>query len=558
MLNENLLLFPPDKKLITQPEIIKPDLDAWMDERERVLTKCLAEPSFRTAFIAECKEDPIYWMQHTAWAFDPRKGNEAEQPFIPWDFQERIVRELTELLFKCLKDPSFVGENIVIDKARDMGGSFIVLYTFMWFFMFHESSFIIGSRKEEEVDKIGDMDTPFEKLRYNLRRQPEFLLPPGYDLDSKKYNKERLLTLKPSGHGGPQIVGESANENFGRGGRALAALCDEFQKWQFDDQAWRSLSGTCKVRIALGTPDGPFNKFARLVHGKDNEKIKHIRLHWYYHPDRRKNLQERNGKMWSEWLQAMTEKESIETMAREYLLDYNLSQKGIIFEDTFNEDVHCDPNLEIDYNSPILRICDPGLTFAWLYAQVTDDGQMFFHKELVIDQAILENVMDNMINISNTLFEDCEFETAIGDPQGQSRLVAGQQDADYTLMQRLWGIAVNSRWLANIQSKQREKMRITTLNNKLGERIYNNEPAIKINPIGCPLLVEAFKGGYRREVDKSGQVLDTVDRRHPWADIMDCAGMAAVYKFLIQTGKVSSLSFVKKEKKWTSGNRRSS
>lgn len=535
-----------------------PDLEYWESERERVLTRCLVDEEFRAAFIAECKEDPVFWMQYTAWAFDPRLGPKAEQPFIPWDFQEDIVRRLTALLFRCLADETFVGENWVLDKARDMGGSFIILYTFLWFFLFHESSFIIGSRKEEEVDKIGDMDTPFEKLRYNLRRQPEFLLPLGYDIDSKKYNKERLLTLKPSGHGGPQIVGESANENFGRGGRALAALCDEFQKWQYDDQAWRSLTGTCKVKIALGTPDGPFNKFARLVHGKDNEKVTHIRLWWYLHPKRRKGLVERNGKMWSEWLQAMIEKEDVETMAREYLLDYNLSQKGIIFQDVFNEEVHCDPNLTINpSDGPILRICDPGLTFAWAWMQFTDDGEIKVAKELVKDDAVLENVMDNMIDISNDMFEDCEFEVAIGDPQGASRLVAGQMVADYTQMQRMYGIVVNSRWLANIPAKQREKMRITMLTSVLQERMWDNSPVFKINSKECPLLVEAFKGGYRREVDKSGNVLDTVDRRHPWADIMDCVGMGVVFKRLIQNGKVKSLSFKKKEKSWTSGNRRS-
>lgn len=552
-------LILPDKEL-KLPEGFNPKtatMDEWEAERYRVLQQCLIDPYYRAVFIEQCKDDPIYWIQQTGWAHDPRKGIKGKKPFIPWEFQEAFILKLSALLFRCLNEEDFVGENFVIDKARDMGGSFMVLFTFVWFFMFHGGSFIIGSRKEEEVDKIGDMDTPFEKLRYILTDQYEFLLPPGYDINSKKYNKERLLTLHPSGKAGPQIVGESANENFGRGGRALAALCDEFQKWQYDDAAWRALSGTCPIRIALGTPDGPFNKFARLVHGKDDEKCEHIRLYWWMHPGRNKGLEERNNKKWSPWLQAMTEKENIETMAREYLLDYNLSQKGIIFEDTFNEDLHCDPDLKIDAGSPILRICDPGLHFAWLWAQVTEDGQFLIHKELIIEDAVLENVMDNMIDISNDMFEGCDFEVAVGDPQGASRLVAGQKDADYTLMHRLYGVTVNSRWLSSIQASQREKMRITMLQSKLQERIFNNEPVVKINSKHCPILVEAFKGGYRREVDKSGEVLATVDRRHPWADIMDCAGMGAVFKFLIQNGKMKSLNFVKKEKSWTNGNRRS-
>jgi hypothetical protein len=80
-----------------------------------------------------------------------------------------------------------------------------------------------------------------------------------------------------------------------------------------------------------------------------------------------------------------------------------------------------------------------------------------------------------------------------------------------------------------------------------------NRPQLVINSKWCPILVEAFKGGYRRKVDKSGQVLETIDRRHPWADIMDCAGMAAVYKFMIQASNVRHLQVKKMEKSWKAG-----
>jgi hypothetical protein len=252
----------------------------------------------------------------------------------------------------------------------------------------------------------------------------------------------------------------------------------------------------------------------------------------------------------------MKEQNDAETMAKEYLLDYNSSLKGRLFEN-FNEDIHCDNNLEIDPDLPILRVCDPGKTFAWLFTQADLDNQrLLIHHELVMDEAYLDQVMENMEDISNTRFEDHEdFEQAIGDPQGATRLVASQTDADYVLMQRNWGITVNSAWLAQTKSTQREKQRITMLQRLISQRDDYNRACLVINKQFCPRLVEAFKGGYRRKVDKQGQVQDAIDRRHPWADVMDCAGMAAVFKFMIRNGNVRHLSIKKSDKKWKAGNR---
>lgn len=548
-------------ELILKPST-KPDVEWWEAERERLLTECLKKPEVLKAFVEECRVNPIFWMQYTAWAYDPRKtAQNIEEPFVPWDFQEEMILQLVASLQKAQVD-TMHRENFAVDKARDMGASFCVLYVFQWFWQFHGASFIIGSRKEEEVDKIGDMDTPFEKLRFNLIRQPQFLLPPGFDIRSKKYSKERLLSSRPPGEGGAQIVGESSNENFGRGGRALAAFCDEFQKWEFDDESWRSLSGTVKVRIAVGTPDGPFNKFAKLVNpefcralNETPEKVTHIRLHWWKHPDRQVGLEMRNGQAWSKWLAMMREQNDLETMSKEYLLDYNSSQKGRLFEN-FNEDIHCNPELEIDPNLEILRICDPGKTFCWLWVQPDmDNRRLLIHRELVMDEAYLDQVMENEENISNTHFENCEFETPIGDPQGATRLVASQTDADYVLMQRNWGITINSKWCSIIPSTKREPGRITALQMLMNNRDDFNRSQLVINSKWCPILVEAFKGGYRRKVDKSGVVLETIDRRHPWADVMDCAGMAAVYKFMMNHGNLRSLQIKKMEKGWKAGRR---
>lgn len=532
-----------------------PDLNWWLEERERVFRLCRADSTYRQAFIEQCKEDPIFWLQYTAWAFDPRKlGDDVIQPLIPWQYQEEFVTKLVGILNRARADFLYE-ESIVIDKARDMGASFCTLLVFQWFWQFHDTSFIIGSRKEEEVDKAGDMDTPFEKLRFQIRRQPDFLLPPGFDIDSKRFSKELIISSKPPGMGGAQIVGESANPDFGRGGRALAAFCDEFQKWPFDEASWRSLSGTVKVRIALGTPDGPFSKFATLINGDAQgrlpQKREHIRLHWWLHPERAIGLEERNGQKWSPWLQMKSEAVDSETLAKEYLLDYNTSTKGIIM-DTFNESIHVDETLEIDEKADTLCVLDPGITFGVTWHQRDDDGTYKQFYELLLEEAHLDEVGSAIHEINSKHFPGINVEY-IGDPQGASRLVPGQVQADYVTLQRKHGIQVHSIWLARIQAQQREKARITALRMKLDERIPGTgKPGLLIHP-RCAVTIQAFKGGYRRMVDKSGQVLETVDRRHPWCDAMDCTGMGAMYWYLIRTGKLRALNVKKQsveEKRW--------
>jgi hypothetical protein len=199
-------------------------------------------------------------------------------PFILYDFQEKAVLEIQRAIE--------AGEDLLIEKSRDMGVSWIVLMVFEWFWLFKRGSdFRVGSRKEEYVDKLGDIDTLIEKIRFDLKKKPLWLLPKGFNFDS---HCGYMRVINPEL--GNTIIGESANANFGSGGRRKAVLLDEYSKW--DDSiaksAWTSTADVTPCRIPISTPLGSANKFGLLANGTQ-EKIKKLTLHWTLHPKKTKD-----------------------------------------------------------------------------------------------------------------------------------------------------------------------------------------------------------------------------------------------------------------------------
>lgn len=252
---------------------------ANIEYRQKLLQQAAADPALGSELFKICKNDIIYWINLTAWTKDTRIEPPIN-PFICYDFQIPFTLKVQRYVKEGLGD-------LGVEKTRDMGVSWMVLYVFQHFFQFSEGSdFRVGSRKEEFVDKIGVIDTLLEKVRFNLERQPLFLMPKGFETvrefrDNTTYMK---LVNKVNSN---SIIGESANAHFGSGGRSRAVLLDEFAKWDtgIDENAWTSTADVTRCRIPVSTPVGSANKFARLMRGT-REKIEKETLHWTLHPEK--------------------------------------------------------------------------------------------------------------------------------------------------------------------------------------------------------------------------------------------------------------------------------
>ena len=238
-------------------------------QRAKLLTACEQDAQTRAQVRELFRRDILFAFNLWFWTFDTRTDSK-HLPFITYGFQDEAITKLNDAIN--------LGRDVFIDKSRDMGATWLVLGTFTWRFLTQMGEeFRVGSRKEDFVDKVGDMGSLFEKMRYLLNRLPWFLLPQGFDAKRdmpymKMVNKEL----------GSAVIGEATNENFARGDRKKAVLFDEFQTWEKGDEAWRSASDATPCKIALGTPQGEGNKFAEL-HRTEEVKTK-IHLIWYTHP----------------------------------------------------------------------------------------------------------------------------------------------------------------------------------------------------------------------------------------------------------------------------------
>lgn len=279
--------------------------------RAQIALNAESDPLKQAAAIELASRDPIFFIENFCWTFDPRKEIQ-DLPFILYDYQKDYVHWLVERIEK--------GEDGLTEKSRDMGATYTALCVLLWFWRFRPNSrFLIGSRKEDLVDGKTESqdDAPlFKKLDYNIDRWPAWFLPAGFD---KKIHRTFLNLANPENSS--QISGESANEDFGRGGRYKAVMFDEFGFWDFDTEAWKATSQSSPCRLPISTA-APYGKFKRLRFGTDGEKILIKTLLWSQHPNKDQT-----------WYEKEKARSDADTFAQEVDISYETSAKGAVYGD---------------------------------------------------------------------------------------------------------------------------------------------------------------------------------------------------------------------------------
>lgn len=256
----------------------------------------------------------IHFINTFCYTFDPKR-EPYHFRFVLFPFQEELVRELVRAIME--------GYDLFTDKCREMGATYTTVDVLLYFWLFVPgSNFLLGSRKEDYVDntKAGSEltnkeESLFGKLEYTIARIFDQVLPLGFD---PKRNLSYMTLTNPEN--GNVISGESANDNFSRGGRQKAILLDEFAFWDSDSAAWGSTADTTNCRIVLTTPGIRPSKAKRLRFGEDGEEIKVLSLP--YHLDPRKD---------EAWLTAQRKRRSTEDFAREIMIDWQGSLTGIVY-----------------------------------------------------------------------------------------------------------------------------------------------------------------------------------------------------------------------------------
>lgn len=200
------------------------------------------------------RKNPAEFINHWCDTYDPRNaGKKDKMTRMPLTMFER-QNELVEFLHSMIEE----SENGLIEKARDMGATWVCCAFSVWLWLFWPGSSVgWGSRKEQLVDKLGDPDSIFEKMRMIITGLPPEFIPEGLN------PKEHLTFMKMiNPENGSTITGEGG-DNIGRGGRKLIYFKDESAHYERPEKIEAALADNTNVQIDISSVNGLGNVFHR-------------------------------------------------------------------------------------------------------------------------------------------------------------------------------------------------------------------------------------------------------------------------------------------------------
>lgn len=299
-----------DPTEVPQPRVDPRYLDAWPDRpirdilRERAgrLKIIRKDPKALAAAKVFYKTHPVEFIEDWLFTYDPRRDGAKFIPFILFQKQKDFIHWLNDR-FEGRQDG-------IAEKSRDMGATWLCVAWSVWRFLFHGGVKVgFGSRKEELVDKLGDNDSIFEKIRLVLRRLPREFKPKGWNV---RIHDNHLKLINPEN--GSTITGEGG-DNIGRGGRSSIYFLDEAAHIAHPQAVDAALDDNSDCKISISTPNGTGNTFYKK---RMSGKFAVFTFHWKDHPCKT-----------PEWYEEQKRLRDPQNLAQEIDIDYEASLEGI-------------------------------------------------------------------------------------------------------------------------------------------------------------------------------------------------------------------------------------
>lgn len=318
--------FPPVPKTIEEWRAVWTTFDyrPFIEWREKTVALVAKEGLDHRAIREWYRHRRHEFIEHWGTTYDPRNagvpGRSVKMPMLLFPRQRDFITFLTT----CLEQEAH-GQG---EKVRDFGATWLCAFFSINLWCCEPGSASgWGSRKEELVDRIGDPDSIFEKIRIGIRALPPFLKPDGL------IEQDHLVFMKCiNPETGATITGE-CGDNIGRGGRSLIYFKDESAHYARPDLIEASLGDNTNVQIDISTPNGLGNVFHRrrnsgvvwtggeMVKGRANVFI----MDWRDHPAKTEQwYKERREKAVREGL--------LHKFKQEVDRDYAASVEGIIIK----------------------------------------------------------------------------------------------------------------------------------------------------------------------------------------------------------------------------------
>jgi len=291
---------------------------AWRQAQVKQLRE---NPSLAFGAIHYYRTHPVEFINHWCDTYDPRRSGHGQSKIPLVMFQRQ--QELVEFLLACVNNE----QPGLIEKSRDMGATWVCSAFSVWLWLFMPGAAVgWGSRKELLIDKLGDPDSIFEKMRMIISGIPEFFLPDGFSA-----NEHMLYMRMINPANGATITGE-AGDNIGRGGRKLMYFKDESSHYERPEKIEAALSDNTRVPIDISSVNGLNNVFHRrreagadwngtVVPGKTQVFV----MDWRDHPEK--------NQVWYDARKARAEADGLQHIfAQEVDRNYAASVDGALIE----------------------------------------------------------------------------------------------------------------------------------------------------------------------------------------------------------------------------------
>lgn len=313
----------------------------------------------------------MHWMD----TYNPRKIGQKWVPFVLFSKQDDFIAFLEEL--------DAMDENGLVEKCRDIGATWLAsAYSVKKWLFERDDATGWGSRKQELVDKLGDPDSIFEKMRLLIKRLPDIWLPEGF---KTRDHATFMKLINPEN--GSTITGESG-DNIGRGGRKKRYFKDESAHYERPEKIEAALGDNTNVQIDMSSVNGLGNVFHRrresgydwspgAVIPKGETRV--FVFDWRDHPEK--------TQAWYDQRKAKAEREGMQhVFAQEVDRNYSAAVQNTII--SYEWLVACiDAHLKV----PCLRIQPPD---NWMAALDVADGGMDRNAQVLRQWIIMRDIQE--------------------------------------------------------------------------------------------------------------------------------------------------------------------
>lgn len=230
-----------------------PNYSEVFEDRKRRFDAVAEHPELISGAVEYYSNRSHEFIEDWAVTYDPRNsvnGIPAIMPFILFPRQKDFITFIVE----CMNE----AEDGLIEKSRDMGATWLCCALSVWLWLFKEGVSVgWGSRKEILVDRIGDPDSIFEKMRMIIDYLPRWFWPAGFE---QKQHLSYMKIINPES--GATITGE-AGDNIGRGGRKTIYFKDESARYEHPESIEAALGDNTRCQIDISTVYGTNTVFHR-------------------------------------------------------------------------------------------------------------------------------------------------------------------------------------------------------------------------------------------------------------------------------------------------------